>query len=257
MSNTNKGKYAFLIDGSLCIDCRSCNVACSVENNVSMTSSRIWMKQSGILGKFPDLQRYSAPFHCMHCDDPSCVSACTVGALYRTEDGIVMYDDDRCIACRYCMYACPFEVPKMDLNEKLPLIVKCDMCFTRLEEGMQPACAATCLSGAIKFGERDVMLALAHQMIEAKPDVYQDHIFGEHENGGTSTFYLLPAAFAEASFPDLPLKSSGFSNRQVTGTTPIVAGAVAVALTGIYLTQKKVNEKNITSDPGEEDEQNE
>jgi Fe-S-cluster-containing dehydrogenase component len=197
------------------------------------------MKQSGVLGEFPDLERYSAPFHCMHCDDPSCVSACTVGALHRSEDGIVLYDANKCIACRYCMYACPFEVPKMDLNEKFPLIVKCDMCFERLEEGGEPACAATCLSGAIKFGGREEMLALARQRIAEKPDVYQEHIFGEHENGGTSTFYLLPQPFLEVSFPTLPYKSSGFSNRQVTETTPVVAGTVAAALTAIYLASKK------------------
>ena len=257
MTNTNKGKYAFLIDGALCIDCRACNVACSVQNNVSMTSTRIWMKQSGVLGTFPDLERYSAPFHCMHCDDPSCVSACTVGALYRTEDGIVKYDEDRCIACRYCMYACPFEVPKMDLNEQFPLIVKCDMCADRLEEGEIPACAATCLSGAIQFGERDEMLEKARKRIEEKPDVYQEHIFGEHENGGTSTFYLLPAVFAETSFPQLSTTSSGFSNRQVTGTTPAVAGAMAVALTGIYLARKNSSEHEADTHPDEEGQEDE
>jgi formate dehydrogenase iron-sulfur subunit len=255
MSNVKKGKYAFLIDGAICIDCRSCNVACSVENNVPMTSTRIWMKQSGIIGEFPDLQRHSAPFHCMHCDDPSCVSACTVGALYRNEEGIVMYDQNRCIACRYCMYACPFEVPKMDLNQRFPLIVKCDMCDHRLDEGLEPACAATCLSGAIKFGERDEMLALARQKIKEKPDVYQEHIFGEHENGGTSSFYILPAAFYEASFPKLPFTSTGFTNREVTNTTPLVAGTVALALTGIYLTTKRANEKKAseTSDSSDEE----
>ncbi|NHZ72697.1 MAG: 4Fe-4S dicluster domain-containing protein [Aquificales bacterium] len=143
-THTTPGKYGFLIDVTHCIDCRACNVAYSVENEVSMNSTRIWMNGTGVVGEFPNLQSYTAPFHCMHCTDPSCVSACTVGALTRDHDGIVQYDDDRCIGCRYCIYACPFQVPNIDLNEQLPLIVKCDMCGDRLEEGEQPACAATC-----------------------------------------------------------------------------------------------------------------
>ena len=135
---TTRPRYGFLIDASKCIDCRTCMVACSVENNVSMKSTRIWIKETGVTGTYPDLQRFTAPFHCMHCQDPSCVSACTVGALQRNEDGIVKYDRDICIGCRYCMYACPFGVPNYEWEAQFPLVVKCDMCFSRLEEGPGP-----------------------------------------------------------------------------------------------------------------------
>ena len=236
-NNIQKGKYAFLIDASLCIDCRSCMVACSVEHNVSMTSTRIWMKGTGILGLFPELTSYTAPFHCMHCDDPSCVSACTVGALQRNEDGIVVYDAYRCIGCRYCMYACPFEVPNMDLDEQLPLIVKCDMCEDRLNQGLEPACAATCLTGAIQFGNREEMLQQAHIRMKENPDLC-DHIYGEHENGGTSTLYLSPISCDELCFPCVGTHSTAYSNRQVTETTPAVAGSAVLALSGIFLAIK-------------------
>lgn len=242
-TNITPAKYGFLIDVSHCIDCRACNVACSVENNVSMDSTRIWMNGTGVVGEFPNLTSYNAPFHCMHCTDPSCVSACTVGALTRDHEGIVQYDDDRCIGCRYCLYACPFQVPNMDLNETLPLIVKCDMCGDRLSNGEQPACAATCPPNAIQFGRREDMLAKAKQMITDHPDRFVQHIYGEHENGGTSTFYISPVPFEELGFPITGSTSSAYQNRLVTHGTPAVFGAAAISLSGIYLTIKNVKEE--------------
>ncbi len=237
---SNENDYGFLIDASRCIDCRACMVACSVENEVPMESTRIWINETGVTGQFPNLERYSAPYHCMHCDDPSCVSACTVGALKKGENGIVTYDQDRCIACRYCMYACPFEVPNFEWEKQLPLIVKCDMCISSLGEGEpEPACAATCPTDAIIFGKKSDMLAKAHQRIEENPDKYVDHVYGENENGGTATFYVSPVPFEELGFPTTEsTQSPAFSNRLVTHGTPAVAGAVAIGLSGVYLTIK-------------------
>ena len=246
---SNKLQYGFLIDASRCIDCRACMVACSVENNVSMKSTRIWINGTGVVGDFPNLSRYTAPFHCMHCEDPSCVSACTVGALSQDENGIVVYDDDRCIGCRYCMYACPFEVPNMDLTEQFPLIVKCDMCVARLDEGeSEPACAATCPTDAIIFGEQEDMLVEAHRRMEEHPGRYVDRIYGEHENGGTSTYYISPVPFEELGFPLAQEEESpAHFNRLVTHGTPTLAAGVAIGMTGIYLTIKrqKEDDKNI------------
>ncbi len=232
-----EGVNGFLIDASRCIDCRACLVACSVENNVPMDSTRIWIKETGITGEYPDLKRFSAPYHCMHCSDPSCVSACTVGALQKNEQGIITYDAERCIGCRYCMYACPFEVPNFQWDQRLPLIIKCDMCVSRLEEeGQQPACAATCPTQAILFGPRQEMLDQAHQRIENKPDRYIQHVFGEFENGGTSTFTISPVAFEELGFPTTEeTESPAHFNRLVTHGTPTVAATVGIGLTGIYL----------------------
>lgn len=236
-------RYGFLIDASLCIDCRTCMVGCSVENNVPMDNTRIWIEETGVTGTFPDLKRYTAPYHCMHCKDPSCVSACTVAALTRTEEGVVVYDPDVCIGCRYCMYACPFEVPNYEYNERFPEVIKCDMCYARLQEGQQPACAQTCPTGAIKFGSYEDMLALAHKMIKDNPGKFIDHVYGEHENGGTATLYISPVPFEELGFPPAAAISPAVSNRLVTEGTPTVAGAAAVGLTGIYLTIKHVKEE--------------
>lgn len=236
----NSNQKGFLIDASRCIDCRACLVACSVENEVPNTTTRIWIKETGVQGEFPNLERYSAPYHCMHCDDPSCVSACTVGALQKDENGIVTYDADRCIGCRYCMYACPFQVPNYEWDQQLPLIVKCDMCVDRLGEGeAEPACAATCPTDAIMFGPKVDMLELAHRRIEENPDKYVNHVYGEHENGGTATFYVSPVPFEELGFPSTEsTQSPAYSNRLVTHGTPAVAGAVAIGLSGVYLTIK-------------------
>lgn len=241
--------YGFLIDASRCIDCRACLVACSVENDVPMENTRIWMKGTGVMGKFPDLQRYTAPYHCMHCLDPSCVSACTVGALQQNEDGIVTYDDKRCIGCRYCMYACPFEIPNFEWDQRLALIVKCDLCVNRLAEGGQPACAATCPTQAILFGKREEMLALAHARIEDAPHRYVNHVYGEFENGGTSTFYISPVSFEQMGMPITDeTRSPAHFNRLVTHGTPAVAATVAVAMSGAYLAIKRQSADNAAAE---------
>ena len=241
--HTQAPRYGFLIDASHCIDCRSCMVACNIENEVPADSTRIWIKDTGITGTFPNLQRITAPYHCMHCIDPSCVSACTVGALKRNEDGIVIYDNDICIGCRYCMYACPFEVPNYQWDQQLPLVIKCNMCAERLQEGGQPACAATCPTGAIQFGKYEDMLAEAHRRIQERPDKYVQHVYGEEENGGTATFYISPVPFEELGFPIAGTTSPAFNNRMVTEGTPLVAGAMLVGLSGLYLTIKHQKEE--------------
>ncbi|GAB1471668.1 hypothetical protein MASR2M66_25460 [Chloroflexota bacterium] len=240
-------KYGFLIDASRCIDCRACLVACSAENNVAMKSTRIWIKDSAVTGEFPDLKHYTAPFHCMHCIDPSCVSACTVGALKKNEDGIITYDDEACIGCRYCMYACPFEVPHFQWDQRFSLITKCDLCVSRLEDGQaEPACAATCPTDAIQFGSRGDTLAMAHERIRNQPDRYVDHVFGEHENGGTSTFYISPVPFEQLGFPSVETTDSpAHFNRMATEEgTPIIAGSVALGMTGIYLALEHNSKKH-------------
>lgn len=241
----NTSKYGFLIDASRCIDCRACLVACSVENEVPLKNTRIWIKDTGVTGRFPDLKRYTAPYHCMHCTDPSCVSACTVGALQRNADGIVTYDADRCIGCRYCMYACPFGIPNFQWDKRMSLIVKCDLCISRLEEGQQPACSATCPTWAIQFGSREEMLSRAHARIEREPGRYINHVYGEFENGGTACFYISPVPFEQLGLPTTDLtQSPAYFNRLVTHGTPAVAAGVAIGMSGIYLAIKRQGEDN-------------
>ncbi len=241
----NAAKFGFLMDATRCIDCRACMVACSVENHVPMEHTRIWIKDTGVTGSFPNLKSYTIPHHCMHCLDPSCVSACTVGALQKNDEGIIIYDDKRCIGCRYCMYACPFEIPNFEWEKRLALIIKCDFCVSRLQEGGQPACSATCPTQAIQFGSREEMLALAKERIRNQPERYINHIYGEYENGGTSTFYLSPVPFEDLGMPTTSMtESPAHFNRLVTHGTPAVAAGVAIGMTGIYLGIKRQAKDN-------------
>jgi len=231
---------AFLFDATRCIDCRACMVACSAENNVPMDDTRVWVSGTGVTGTYPKLQLASMPYHCMHCLEPACASACPVGAWTKRDDGPVVYDSARCIGCRYCMNACPFGVPHFDWDKGVldePLITKCTMCAHRLDAGEQPACVQTCLTGALRFGPREQMLAEAKARIGAAPGKYINHVYGETENGGTSYLIISHVPFADLGLPAVPSKPvSQTSEVIMEGTLPfafswaVVLSAVAGAV---------------------------
>jgi Fe-S-cluster-containing dehydrogenase component len=140
----------------------------------------------------------------MHCDHPACVSACIVGAFSKHENGAVTWDTEMCIGCRYCMAACPFQVPAFEYEKALnPMIMKCDFCFERTKEGKIPACVSICPVEALTYGSRTVLIKIARDRIKRNPDRYVEHIFGEYEVGGTSWMYLANKEFAELDFPQL------------------------------------------------------
>lgn len=229
-------QHAYLFDATRCIDCRACMIACSVENEVPVNDTYIWVSGEGILGEYPSLQRASMPYHCMHCLEPDCVSACPVGAWHKREDGPVLYDEEKCIGCRYCMNACPFSVPHFDWDKGLfggALMHKCTMCQQRLEVGQEPACVQTCLTGALTFGERDQLIAEAHAHIQAHPDRYIDHVYGEFENGGTSYLILSHVPFSKLGLPEIgPVPVKNVSEAAMNLTIPFALGWGAV-LSGV------------------------
>jgi len=126
----------------------------------------------------------------MHCEDPGCASACLVGALVKHPDGPVVYDADKCIGCRYCMLGCPFTIPRYEYEKQLPYITKCKMDETCRIDGGGPACTSSCPTGATVFGPRDELITEAKRRIAENPDLYVDHVWGEHEFGGTSVIYI-------------------------------------------------------------------
>lgn len=147
-----KKRYGFVIDVSRCIDCRACLVACSVENDVPMNHTRIWVKDAGIQGTFPNLKRMFIPYNCMHCENPPCIEVCVSGATYKdAETGLVLVDQDACIGCRFCVEACPYDARYTD--ERRGVVDKCNGCIQRVERGLQPACVATCVGGSRLFGD--------------------------------------------------------------------------------------------------------
>ncbi len=147
-----KNHYAFIIDAARCIDCRACLVACSVENNVPMNHTRIWVHDQGVQGSWPNLSRTFVPYNCMHCDNPPCIEVCVSGATYKDKvTGLVLVDQEACIGCGYCVEACPYGARYVD--QKRGVVDKCTACMQRLQVGLQPACVATCVGKARLFGD--------------------------------------------------------------------------------------------------------
>lgn len=243
--------YGLLIDTTKCVGCRGCQVACKQWHDLPGETTTFRAARTNP----PDLTANTwslVSFHevvksrtrlvwrfvkrqCMHCEEPACASVCPVAALRKTVEGPVAYDSKRCIGCRYCMTACPFGVPKYQWESATPLVAKCDMCADRLANGEQPACAKACVSSALKFGQRDALLAEAHQRIAAHPDRYVDHVFGEHEVGGTAMLYLSDVSFASLGFPvDLPLYPLPRQTWMVMSKVPAIAGGMAALMTTAY-----------------------
>lgn len=186
---------AILTNTTLCIGCLECVAACKKENSLGMDVPRVWQRNDGLSAEnwTAVLQKENDTYvrkQCRHCLEPACASACPVGALHSTPEGPVVYDNDKCLGCRYCMMACPYGIPRYDWDSQVPYVRKCIMCYGRLREGRQPACTEACPKQATIFGDRDKLLALARQRIADNPGRYINKIWGEHEVGGNSVLYI-------------------------------------------------------------------
>lgn len=145
-------RYGFVIDQRKCIGCHACTVACKEENRVPLGAFRTWVKYVE-RGHYPDTRRYFAVLRCNHCDDAPCVTICPTVALYRRHDGIVDFDGDRCIGCKSCMQACPYDALYIDPTTQTA--AKCHYCAHRIEVGLEPACVIVCPERAIIAGDLD------------------------------------------------------------------------------------------------------
>ena len=221
--------YGCLVDTTLCVGCRKCEQACNQRHNLADPSEsfeemtvlenerRMDETTYTVVNKYyPEtigsLTWRTRPtfvkFQCMHCNDPSCVSACIVGALIKQENGAVTYDAKKCIGCRYCMIACPFQVPAYEYNNPLtPQVRTCTFCFNYIKDGGLPACAQICPREVITFAKKADLLGLARWKMKNNPGKYVDHIYGEHEVGGTSWLYLASEPFESIGFPKLGTKA--------------------------------------------------
>jgi len=209
----------------------------------------------GVTGQFPDLERSTMAYHCMHCEHPDCVSACPVGAYTKREDGPVLYISEVCIGCRYCMNACPFGVPHFDYDKGLiegAFIDKCFFCTQRIDVGQDPACVATCPTDAVIHGERDELVKEAHARIAAHPDRYIDHVYGEYENGGTSYLILSHVPFSELGLPDLPESPVNQVSETAVGMTLPAALGWSTALTAITVGVHQYNQKKAKNSDSDE-----
>jgi len=239
-----------LYDATLCIGCKACVAACKEANGMPpefSTVEQYWDTPLDISGKTlnvikmyksgngetKDSEKDGHAFmkvSCLHCVDPSCVSACPVSAMTKDPaNGIVGYDKDICIGCRYCVAACPFGVPRFQYDTPFPQISKCQLCRHRMKDGKYAACAEVCPTGATLFGkvsdlhaEAQRRMALkpgsttvyprgklggADQSYEGKVAKYVDHIYGEKEVGGTQMLKLSAVPFEKLGMPKLPERS--------------------------------------------------
>ena len=172
------------------------------------------------------------------------MSVCPVGALDKTASGPVIYRADRCIGCRYCMIACPFDIPKFEWNSGLtPVIGKCQFCARqRIFEGRSPGCVEACPTGALKFGKRNDLLFEAHAALRSHPEKYVNHVYGENEAGGTSWLYISDVPFESLGFKkDLPKYPFPSLTWEVVSRIPYVVVALTAILgvLGLTLTQKE------------------
>lgn len=193
-------KYAFVIDQRKCIGCHACTVACKAEHDVPIGVYRTWVKYIE-RGTFPNSRRYFLVNRCNHCDDAPCVKICPTKALYKRPDGIVDFDSNRCIGCKSCMQACPYDALYIDPNTHTA--AKCNYCAHRTEQGMEPACVVVCPEHAIIAGDMHNPQTEIAQIIAREPVRVR-----KPEQGTKPNVYYLGADEAtinpEASVQELP-----------------------------------------------------
>ena len=270
-----------LYDSTLRIGCKSCVKACRDANDTQPefnTSDKLWDTPLDISGRtitviklyadgtadHKDQEKNGFAFikkSCMHCVDPSCVSACPVSAMTKNpETGIVSYDAASCIGCRYCVAACPFSVPQFQYDTAFPRILKCQMCKHRQAEGKLPACADVCPTGATLFGpvlglkaEADRRQALTPgetttfaRKTVGSPDVHEKkvahyirHIYGESEMGGTQMLLLAGVDFEKLGYPALRDRSYAATSETIQGALYDGLILPAVVLGGLVFAASK------------------
>jgi Fe-S-cluster-containing dehydrogenase component len=219
-----------LVDITKCIGCRRCEAACNEANGFEVPTDEDLQDVSVFddhrrpgphtyttINRYPRrdddavVEPIFAKANCLHCNEPACVSACLVGAFQKLEDGPVVYDAWKCMGCRYCMVACPFQIPTYEYDNVLtPQVRKCTLCTNEgnPNKGSIPACVQTCPKEVMTYGKRSEVLARAREQIRQYPEVYNDHIYGEHEAGGTAWLYLGPKGY---SFEELGFIGLGSS----------------------------------------------
>jgi Fe-S-cluster-containing dehydrogenase component len=260
-----------LYDSTLCIGCKACVAACKSANDMppdfapgvgqtwdtpldlsGRTLNIIKFYGSGTM-RAKDQENDGFAFvkkSCMHCVDPSCVSACPVSAMRKDPvTGIVSHNKDACIGCRYCVAACPFRVPRFTYDRAIPQISKCQLCRHRIPDGKYSACAEVCPTGATLYGKVSDLKQEAARRLALKPGAttvyprgrlggpdqsyagvanrYVQHVYGETEFGGTQVVMLAGVPFERLGYPNLPPASDASISETMQHT--LYAGLVVPA----------------------------
>ena len=253
-------RVGFFTDTSVCIGCKACEVACKEWNGVpddliGMTGESY--DNSGALGAnrwrhvaFIEQERLvpgdgmrwlMSSDVCKHCTEAGCLDACPTGAIFRSEFGTVVIQEDVCNGCGYCVVACPFGV--IDRRERDGRAFKCTMCYDRLQDGLEPACAKACPTASIQFGPLDELRERAHVRVRelharGEPDA---RLYGADPTdgvGGAGAFFLLldePEAYGLPPDPEVPTRQLG----TVWRAAGLAAGALAAAVLASFAGERR------------------
>ncbi|OGA53385.1 MAG: hypothetical protein A3G25_06220 [Betaproteobacteria bacterium RIFCSPLOWO2_12_FULL_63_13] len=255
-ANAKEGKefVGVLVDTTRCIGCRSCEVACSVawnnfvpdvKNDNALDHRRDTSdKQYTVVNRFKtEKGDVFVKRQCMHCWQAACVAMCLVNAMYKTKEGPVTWNGEKCLGCRFCMVACPFDIPKAEYLSWNPRIMKCHMCYERLQEGKKPACVEACPADALMFGQKRELMEIARHRVYSHPDKYVHQIYGEQEAGGTGWLYLSAVPFDQIGFrTDLGTTPYPEYTKQFLVSVPLVLFGVPALLLGLSELSDRKNE---------------
>jgi len=157
-------QYAFSFDSSGCSGCKACQVACKDKNGLEVGD--LWRRVYEVSGGdwikagtawTPNVFTYNVSMSCNHCKDPICAEVCPTNAMHKRDNGVVLIDEDKCVGCGYCAWACPYDAPKYDENKGK--MTKCDFCYDDIDAGRSPACVASCPLRVLEFGELEELEA--------------------------------------------------------------------------------------------------
>jgi len=189
--------WVMVIDLEKCTGCQTCAVACKVEKGLGPLIQRVTIIEKEV-GQYPDVKRMYIPKRCMNCEDPACVEVCPSGATVKRDDGIVSVDQDKCIGCRYCIMACPYNARTFVAEQRsyhdipsvwekvryaehtIGVVDKCDFCCDRIDDGLAkgqvpgkdqdatPACVISCIAKALDFGDLDDKDSVVNRLIRER-----------------------------------------------------------------------------------------
>lgn len=253
------GSFGVLFDATRCIGCRRCEAGCNQVNGLPAPSKpfddlsvldgkrRTDAKTYTIVNRYDNIPGAAGPVfrknQCQHCLEPACASSCFVQAFTKTANGAVTWDASVCVGCRYCMIACPFDIPAYEYDEPLtPRIMKCTMCYPQITSGLLtvPGCVGSCPVEALVYGKRADLLSIARSRIQAFPGRYLNYIYGEHEMGGTNWLYVSGVPFRSIGLrEDLGVTPAPELTSGALAAVPLVAGLWPVLLTGVYAINKR------------------
>ncbi|MDH3322212.1 MAG: polysulfide reductase NrfD [Flavobacteriaceae bacterium] len=228
-------RYGFIIDNRKCIGCHACTTACKSEHDVPVGVNRTYVKQVE-KGEFPNTRRIFSVMRCNHCTDAPCVEICPVEALHTRADGIVDFDNNRCIGCKSCMQACPYDALYIDPDNKTA--AKCNYCAHRVEVGRAPACVEVCPEHAIIAGDMDNPITEISQLLSREQVMVRKPEKGTNPN----LFYI------DGDYQSLNPEATSKSENSLWGSQARGVGHYAKAAEKMMNTNDDVNLLQMTID---------